>query len=202
MATLYIVRHGQCECNVPGLLQGQLESALTELGKRQIEEAGRRLAGVRLTAVYASDLERTRLTGEAIARHHGLSIIAIPQLRECHLGEAQGLTEPQFRRQFPDAWRLWQDDPVRHRPPGGERFATVIERCGCFLKMVRGEYPNSSIAAAVHAGTVAGLICAALGLPEERYLSFQADNASLTVLELGDRPVLRLLNDTCHLPQQ
>ena len=38
--SLYIIRHGETEWNVQKKFQGQLDSQLTKLGKRTLEEVG------------------------------------------------------------------------------------------------------------------------------------------------------------------
>ena len=198
MATLYIVRHGHCESNVPDLIQGQIDSALTELGKRQAEAAADRLADERLTAVYSSDLSRARDTASHIASRHRLQVRETPLLRECCLGVAQGLTASQFAERYPDNHRLWQEDPITNRPPGAERFEQVIERCGRFIREVTSTHADEErIAVIGHVGSISGLICAAFDLPVRFYLGMHVANASLSILDVGNKPLLRTLNEDC-----
>ncbi len=200
MLTLILVRHGHSECNVEGLIQGQLDSPLSPLGMRQAEAAAARLADERLCAVYSSDLRRALDTAGAIAQRHGLPVQATPLIRECRLGAAEGMTSDEFARAFPEEARLWREDPFVHRPPGAERFEDVIERCARFLRMVRERHPDGrKVVAAVHVGSVSGLICAALGLPVRAYTGFFISNASISLLELGGTNRLVCLNDTAHL---
>jgi len=53
-----IVRHGQSEGNVQGILQGHLDLALTDLGRKQAKLAGVALKDEAFDYVCASDLER------------------------------------------------------------------------------------------------------------------------------------------------
>jgi broad specificity phosphatase PhoE len=200
MPTLYLVRHGQSEGLAPGTIIGQMDMPLTELGVEQARAVGEHLKSKPLTAVYSSDLSRTQKTAEAIAVHHGLPVLSTPLVRECSLGRVEGLTEEQFQKRYPDEFRLWQDSPVANRPPGAEKFERVIGRCGEFLNSVRDTHGvHEEIAVAGHIGSIGGLICAAFGLPVTFYLSVHVSNASITIIELGERSVLRVLNDTCHL---
>ncbi|MEJ5298518.1 MAG: histidine phosphatase family protein [Armatimonadota bacterium] len=200
MLTLILVRHGHSECNIEGLIQGQLDAPLSGLGIRQARAVAERLAREPLAAVYSSDLKRALATAEAVAHPHGLPVQATPLIRECGLGVAEGMTAEQFRQAYPEEERLWRQDPFTNRPPGAERFQDVIERCGRFLQMVRARHPDgSTIAAAVHVGSVSGLICAALDLPARAYTGFFIANASISVLELGETNRLVRLNDVAHL---
>jgi len=181
-------------------LQGQVDSPLTELGLRQAEAAADRLASENFTAIYASDLCRTVATAQAIALRHNLPVIRTPLIREMHLGEAQGMTVPDFKVKYPREYELWQEDPITHRPPGAERFEDVIARCGKFLEQVKATHKSGDkIAVAAHVGSICGTVCAAFNLPVQFYLSMSVGNASLTCLDIGESAHLRCLNDTCHL---
>ncbi len=200
MPTLYIVRHGQCESGPEGFIQGQTDSPLTELGRRQAEAIADRLTDEGFSAVYSSDLSRARDTAEAIASRHGLPVITTELVRECRLGAVQGLTVAEFERRYPNECRLWREDSVKNRPPGAERFEEVIARCGRFLEMVREKHRDEERVVVVgHIGSISGLICAAFDLPVRFYLGMHPENTSLSILDVGERPLLRLFNDTCHL---
>ena len=62
--TLYIVRHGQTDWNVQKLLQGQQDSALTELGITQAKELQETLREIHFDGIFSSDLLRTKKTAE------------------------------------------------------------------------------------------------------------------------------------------
>ena len=66
MTTIYLIRHAEAEGNLYRIAQGQYESSLTDRGWRQVRALERRFADIRIDAVYASDLYRTRATATAI----------------------------------------------------------------------------------------------------------------------------------------
>ncbi len=139
-------------------------------------------------------------TAEFVASRHGLGVKTTPLLREFHLGVAQGLTREQFCRSYPEECRLWQSDPAVHRPPGGETIEDIIERCAEFSEQVSGECADGEkLAVIAHGGSIRGLVCAVFGLPPSFHVSMSVSNASLSLIEIGQRPHLRLYNDTCHL---
>ena len=55
---VYIVRHGETEENKQGIIQGQTDTQLNELGRLQAEKVGHALQGKVLRAAYSSDLAR------------------------------------------------------------------------------------------------------------------------------------------------
>lgn len=200
MPTLYLIRHGETTYNAEGRIQGHLDSPLSELGIRQAEAVARRLASEHFDAAYSSDLGRASVTAEIIARSHGLQITKTPLLREANLGVIQGLTRADVEARFPEELHPWRRDPANKRPPGGETLDNVAQRCGEFLDTtlpLHGEKDRLLVVG--HGGSVRGIVISALGLPTAAYRVFHFSNASLTILETGDRPGLWLLNDTCHL---
>ena len=195
---LLLVRHGQCESNLGNRFQGQVDSPLTELGRRQARAAAERLKREPIAALYSSDLSRARDTAAPIAEALGrLPVHPTPLLRECHIGNVQGWTRDEFRERYPDLCARWEADPIAHRPPGAERFEEVIERCGEFIVRLSRPWP-AIYRCCLRALRVSGLICAALDLPVSS-LKFHAANASLSILEAGAAAALHVLNDTSHL---
>ena len=63
---LYMVRHGETECNVNRVYYGSLDVPITENGRRQAEAVGDMLCDVVFDKVIVSGLCRTRQTAEAI----------------------------------------------------------------------------------------------------------------------------------------
>ena len=53
-ATLYLVRHGETEWNTQDILQGHLDSALTERGLAQARELVERFHDVVFAAIFSS----------------------------------------------------------------------------------------------------------------------------------------------------
>lgn len=121
-------------------------------------------------------------------------------LRELNLGVAQGLTAKEFAEQYPEEYRLWSTYAVKHRPPGAESIESLTERCREFVQQVLRDHKDGEKLAVIgHSGSQRGLVCAALDLPVEYYKGLSVANAALSIVEIGDRPTLRLYNDTCHL---
>ncbi|MCE5315213.1 MAG: histidine phosphatase family protein [Armatimonadota bacterium] len=200
MTALYIVRHGETRDNLEGRIQGHTDSPLTPLGIRQAEAIASRLASEKFDAIYSSDLGRAVDTAEAIASCHNLPIQTTDLLREANLGKVQGLTQAEFESSYPDEYRKWRTDSVSNRPPDAESLESVISRCKKFLKMILENYKDDErILAVVHGGSVRGLFCATFGLPPTFFKHIRTANASLSIINIGERPSVELLNDTCHL---
>lgn len=121
-SSLILLRHGATEPNLAGLrCGGDLDVALTELGRRQATQAGLRLRalGVPVGVIVTSDLLRTRETAEIIVRVLGrIEIVIEPAFAERHLGNWNLRSAAETERAL----------LARETPPGGEADADFVER--------------------------------------------------------------------------
>jgi len=81
-----------------------------------------------LMGVYCSDLKRAIQSAEIISEALGLEPVVVPGLRERGFGEWEGMTFEEIQKRWPDAFRAWTEDPLRHSPPGGESTLEVRDR--------------------------------------------------------------------------
>src|SRR5262245_59349096 len=89
--TILFIRHGENEWTKSHKLAGRTPGVhLNEYGKMQAEALGTRLAKVKIDVIYASPLERTMQTAQAIAQHHNLEIQERPGILEVDYGEWTG----------------------------------------------------------------------------------------------------------------
>ncbi len=155
------VRHGQCVANAEHRVVGQLDSPLTELGRRQADAAASGLVTrTDVTRVIASDLSRARETGAAIARALGLALELDAALREQSLGEMEGRLAAELAA-VPDAEVPGHLHEIRWG--GGESVADVHARLSTFLTRLDAEASGSVVlvthghAAQIGAACVRGL---------------------------------------------
>ena len=104
---VFLVRHGETEYNRRGLALGRADAPLNETGRRQAERLREALAGAPVVAVYASPLVRAFDTAASIAAAHGKEVVVENGLIEMDIGEVEGLTFPEVRKQFPALAQNW-----------------------------------------------------------------------------------------------
>jgi len=193
--TIYLVRHGSVVGAETRRFIGHLDVPLSPAGEVEAVALGRRLASARLTAVYSSDLARTRRTAEILAVPHGLEAVPLPELREFSMGRWEGLTAAQIRALDPAAFEAWMADVGRFQFPGGEGLTDVSARAWPAFEGIAARHVGSRVLVVAHGGPNRIIVCRALGIRPERILALGQDYAALSVLERGPSGwALRLLN--------
>ena len=197
---LILVRHGETIYNAQRRFTGQSDVPLNPSGIRQAASLGECLASERLDVIVTSDLERTRVTAEAIARYHGLPIREDIDLREMALGEWEGYTYDEVLAKDANLAAQWRVDPATYAPPGGETVAQLRDRCARALNRWQTQYPEASVLWVTHGGLIGVLLCHVLDIDLKRRWQFRHDNASISELRLrGDRLIIVRLNETAHI---
>ena len=91
MVELFLVRHGETQENLDGILQGHLPGRLTANGVRQAETLRQELAGERFDVLLVSDLARTVATARVLNEAFGLPLVTTSLLRERDWGPFTGM---------------------------------------------------------------------------------------------------------------
>ena len=197
---LILVRHGETMYNAQRRYTGQSDVPLNALGERQAATLGEYLATEHLDVIVTSDLERTRVTAEAIARYHGLPVQEDIDLRELAFGEWEGYTYDEVLARDAKLVAQWRADPTTYAPPGGETVSQLRDRCAHALRNWQTQYPEASVLWVTHGGLIGVLLCHVLGIDLKRRWQFRHDNASISEMHLsGDRVMIVRLNETAHL---
>ncbi len=187
---IILVRHGETEENVAGIIQGHLPGRLTERGRQQVERLGRRLAGERIDAAYSSDLARARETAAVIARHHpGLRVTHTEELRERFLGRYQGM-----KRGNVD----WLDFDGA---ADVETHEQMVERARRLLARLQRAHEDETVLLSGHGGINYAILAAVTGRSfAETKAAVPMDNAGIITLESrGGALAVVGVNDTAHL---
>ncbi len=195
-----LARHGETTWNAEGRLQGQSDAPLSDVGRAHTRLLAAHLRPETLSAIYTSDLSRAVETARTVAATHGLDPCPVVAFREVSYGAWEGLTQAEVRERYPDEHRLWNEDSVAHRPPGGERLETVRDRTLAGLAGLLDRHQGETLLVVSHGAAIRCLLAGLLDVPLRAMRSLVLRNASLSRVIFGaGRPVLVSLNETGHL---
>lgn len=138
--TIRIYRHGETQWNKQGLLQGWLDSPLTNLGMDQAKAVD-----WVPEIVYSSDLGRAVST--ATLMFPDKPLIQDDRLREIYLGEWQGKEILKLVEQ--SDYISYCENPEEFTPSSQESFAEVAERMVAFVEGLQ-QVPQQKIAVISH----------------------------------------------------
>jgi probable phosphoglycerate mutase len=197
---LVLVRHAVTAQTGP-LLSGRKPGIdLSERGREQAARVGERLSGVPIAAVYASPIERTRQTAEAIAAHHPLEVRVLDGVIEADYGEWTGGAIVELAKT--DLWKTVQHSPSRARFPGGESIAEMQARMVAALEGVVADHRGDVVVVVSHADPIKAAIAHFTGVHLDLFQRVVVSPASVTVLELGPYGAALLkCNDTGSLEE-
>ena len=182
------VRHGQTDFPIDRIYCDDKENPeLNADGKRQAESAARFLREVDIDAIYASPVRRTRMTAEAIAKYHGLSVEFDQSLVERHFGIWEGLYFDEVERDYPDEFVAWKRDQAGFAPQGGESAYDLFDRVSCFLQKIIAENRGRTIVVVTHVGPIRVLVAQAVGMSIDSFRVLRIDPASLTRVDFGSK---------------
>ena len=102
----YFVRHGQSIANTKKVIQGHLNSQLSELGKKQAVQVGKWFRGKGIQTILSSPLTRARTTAEIIAEETDCcKVEVLPNLIELDTGVFSGLSLEEAAKKYPEDYR-------------------------------------------------------------------------------------------------
>ncbi|MDK2799918.1 MAG: phosphoserine phosphatase [Clostridiales bacterium] len=200
MTKLFLIRHGLTEWNKLNKFQGSSDISLCKEGVEQAKKLASRLSSYNFEAIYASDLSRAYDTATYIAQAHNLVVKKIPELREIHFGEWEGLTKDEIIKLKNYDFNRWKVSPHSEKFPGEGSFLNVQRRVMKGIHTILSRHTEGNIVIVSHGGSLKIIILSLLELDLSFYRKFWLGNTSLSIIELQQhRSILNLLNDMSHL---
>jgi broad specificity phosphatase PhoE len=195
---LLLVRHGEVVSNREMRYVGSRDEPLADTGIEQAARIAAALAPLPVAAVYSSPLSRARETAARIAAARQVPLRLEERLREQSFGEWEGLTRGEVLARDGERLLRWEAD-LATAPPGGDALGDLQARVLALVADLAREHPGEWVALVSHVGPIKALLCAALGAPLASARHLFLDSATLSVVDWGDHPVVRLFNAHGHL---
>ena len=151
--------HSTTVDNERGVATGWLPGELSERGRSQAAELGRRRRGDGLAAVFCSDLARAEQTARVAFAGSSVPVLLDWRLRECHYGRRSGMPVAELH-----SGRV---DHLESPYPGGESWRQAVARVSWFLVDLPRRWDGQRVLVIGHIATSWGLEHWLNGVPLE-----------------------------------
>ena len=175
MKRIYFVRHGESEWNVADRICGATDIPLTDRGRAQAVETGRRIRemGICAEGILYSPLSRAAETAQLIARETGLPAMPEPRLTEQRFGIWEG-TSPRRSEGFTLAKQQFVS-----RFGNGESMLQLAQRVYNLLDELRADDTRKSVILVAHNG-IARVVCSYFNeMTNEGFADYHVGNAEV-----------------------
>lgn len=195
---IYLIRHGDL-----GILHdkkryiGQLDLKLSEKGISQAENLAIVFKDVPFTGIYCSDLLRTKTTAKIIAEGHNMKPTIVKDLNEIHLGDWEGLSFDEVKKNFPEEFDKRGKDIINYCIPGGESFLECSNRVIKAFKEIISS-TQGDIVIVAHAGVNRMILCSILNMPLEQLFTIPQEYGCYNIiLQREGKLSVKEINKTC-----
>lgn len=176
--TIYVVRHGETEANLKGILQGHKDFPLTKKGINQAQTLAKKLSKIKFDEAFSSDLLRAHRTAKIIALEHKLIVKTTEKLRERGFGHYEGkvysVINNDLKKMFEEYEKLSSEEKFKYKfKPFIESDEELSRRMILFLREISVAYPGKKILVVAH-GSIMRSVLIALGFALEEELELGA----------------------------
>ena len=214
---LYLIRHGQSYVNLPDWAEGNTDTALTDLGRRQARALAsyfpQEVSGI--DTLYASDMARAKETAEALAAPYGTKPTFDSRLREVGNNRLDHTPFPNdaLPKDYAEFWGSARPfTSLMKESEGGESWMHFRMRVGQFIEdLVEKHYKPSeqhpeggTVVAVCHGGVIEAAINHVFNIGHWQHCEVWMRNTGVTRLEYVNHPEreswrLHYLNRIDHL---
>ena len=196
---IYIIRHGETDLNVKGVVQGWYDEPLNESGRFLAAETGKRMKEIRFDGCFSSPLKRAAETAEIILRESGndLPITFDDRLKEMSFGEREGT------HLSPEETAVFKTDP-RHLPrfSGGETAEEVIQRTGMFLSDLASKGGDGRYLVSTHGCALRCMLNRLYGDPGDFWQGHVPYNCAVSIVEAVGGKVRLIAKDKIYYDER
>ena len=190
-----MARHGESDWNRERRWQGHADRPLSPLGLEQASALADAVQTRSIVAVYSSDLRRALDTAEVVAGRLGLTVTALPDLREVDVGSWSGLHLEEVERLYPEGAERWRSGLTGW--DDGETVDAMAERVVNAVERIAAAHPGADVLVVAHGGPIRALHARALGVeiathrrtvpvePNARLSAIRVRGSSFSLVELG-----------------
>ncbi|QSE96839.1 histidine phosphatase family protein [Fulvivirga lutea] len=197
---IYLVRHGQTDFNLKGIVQGSgVDSSLNDKGRLQADQFYRAYKHINFDKIYTSSLKRSVESVQNFI-DDGIPYEQLSGLNEINWGTREGTkVTPEEDAYYHSVIKAWQEGDVTLPIEGGECPEDVFKRQTEALQIIESDN-SETILVCMHGRAMRILLCQMLNYPLHCMDTFGHSNLCLYVLNYsGSLYSVEVFNNTNHL---
>ena len=183
---MILVRHGQTDANIRGLLVGRQDVLLTELGHRQAEAVAHQVAEQSPDALVASPLQRALQTAAPIGRSIGLVPKTVEEIAEFSFGDLEGWGEQDVLSAHPHLRPLIEG--VAHSDelwPGGESASSFVARTLEGFRKILTDHHHRRVVVVTHGGVIGTFAAHLVAEGDTSFFPYLVRNCSISTFTIS-----------------
>ena len=180
MPKVYLLRHGQSEANVRGILAGPDNSVkLSEKGRRESRIVSKHLQKIEFTHIYSSPISRCLQTVDPLtSAKPQIPLLLEERIQEMNYGDWNGKDLKSLSKKR--EWKSIQNQPSKFKFPQGESFTQLRKRVQSFLNEI--ESKTGPILVVSHGDVIKMILTCTLELSTDNFQRFTIQPASISII--------------------
>lgn len=198
---IYLIRHGQTDYNLQGIVQGSgVDASLNERGRAQAQAFYRAYQGIPFDRIYTSALRRSQESVQPFV-DSGRTFEAMTALNEISWGSKEGQRiTPEEDAYYHWMLEQWQKGMTDVPIEGGESPEAVALRQQEFIDRLKTRPGDKNVLVCMHGRAMRILLCQLLHYPLRSMDMFEHENLCLYLLNRqGGQFSIERYNATDHL---
>ena len=157
---------------------------MTELGEAQAAAIPAALANEDVSALYASPLVRTQLTGSPLAQERGLEVTVRPGLEEIPAGSFEMRSDGEAVHAYLGGLAAWLGRDLDHQIPGGVTGRDFLARYDGAVHVIAAQHGrDDSVALFSHGAAIRVFAALAADLDADKVAEMWINNTGMVLLE-------------------
>jgi broad specificity phosphatase PhoE len=187
ITTLYLIRHGHTRATEMGLLYSDAAIELTEEGEVQANNAATYIKALAPEILLCGKATRVIQSAAPVEAQTGIKAQAIDGFEEWQVGDWEGRTYLDIKKNDPEQYHRWCEDPIANAPPQGESIVALSERIADNIdKLITAEeYAGKTIAMVTHSGIIRSIVLHALGMPVSNFWRLSVPTGSVSRVDFS-----------------
>ena len=189
---IYVVRHGQTDFNLKGVVQGSgIDAPINETGRLQANLFFEKNQHLPIDQIYFSGLIRTKQSIERFLQM-GIPSSSLPELNEISWGIYEGTPMDKVENQYYlDMLSSWNEGFLDHKIDKGESPLDVAKRLSRAVDIIRAS-EGKHILVCMHGRAIRILMCLLLGYDLRFMDAFKHQNLCCYELNMLDSGQIQL----------